>query len=262
MSRKPSPYTRANKTRTNNISNNNNNTNNCPTSPSSNDSDEQLARDMQLAFELQAREEQRARKYQQYRQQKQQKQGSSFAIANNLSPDHMLFVSCTLDGIHDVKLLIDTGASSSAMSLDMVQSLGLLPKLNRGITGSAQGVGSSQIVGIVENVELFINHVEFRLYFMVIDTTMPCCILGLDQLRKYKCQVDLDSDELVFGGKGGVSVPFLPQEEARLVAQQMIVAGSIASSPPPPPTTTTTALTRQPDEADTIQGKIKSLFKF
>ncbi|KAG7341032.1 aspartyl protease [Nitzschia inconspicua] len=254
MSRKPSPYTRANNTRANN--------NNRPTSPSSNDSDEQLARDMQLAFELQAREEQRARKYQQYRQQQQ---GSSFAIANNLSPDHMLFVSCTLDGIHDVKLLIDTGASSSAMSLDMVQSLGLLPKLNRGITGSAQGVGSSQIVGIVENVELSINHVEFRLYFMVIDTTMPCCILGLDQLRKYKCQVDLDSDELVFGGKGGVSVPFLPQEEARLVAQQMIVAGSIASPPPTTTTTTTTtttAPTRQPDEADTIQGKIKSLFKF
>jgi hypothetical protein len=80
---------------------------------------------------------------------------------------------------------------------------------------------------VVENVELLIGHVEFQLFFMVLDSNLPCCILGLDQMRRFKCQVDLDDNVLVFGGKGGVSVPFLEKEEASALAQHMIAAASI-----------------------------------
>ena len=223
------------------------------------DQDELLARDMQLAFDLQAKEEQRALK-----RRDKKKAANSNAHTHDgfdmskLNSDHMLFVSCTLDNTPDVKLLIDTGASSSAMSLDMVKSLGLESKLNTSIYGSAKGVGSGNILGIVENVEALIGHVEFRLFFMVIDSHLPCCILGLDQMRRFKCQVDLETDKLVFGGKGGVSVPFLRQHEAMAVAQQMIAASNMAA---PATTPTATASTTSNNNEHTFEDCVKRIFK-
>lgn len=41
-------------------------------------------------------------------------------------------------------------------------------------------------------------------------------------MRRFKCQVDLDENYLVFGGKDGVKEPFLPQQEAMIVAQTMM----------------------------------------
>eukprot|EP00339_Tiarina_fusa_P016041 CAMPEP_0117031446 /NCGR_PEP_ID=MMETSP0472-20121206/22598_1 /TAXON_ID=693140 ORGANISM="Tiarina fusus, Strain LIS" /NCGR_SAMPLE_ID=MMETSP0472 /ASSEMBLY_ACC=CAM_ASM_000603 /LENGTH=220 /DNA_ID=CAMNT_0004739767 /DNA_START=186 /DNA_END=845 /DNA_ORIENTATION=+ len=182
------------------------------------DEDLQFARDMQLAYELQEKEDKRAER----RRKKEEKHNSTledgFSPAK-LSADHMLFVSCTVESSRQVHLLVDTGASASAMSTNMVYQLGLETKLNQEIVGAAKGVGSSNIVGVVENVECIIGHVEFRLFFMVLEGQMPYAILGLDQMRRFKCQVDLDEDVLVFGGKDGVKEPFLPQQEAMVVAQ-------------------------------------------
>lgn len=218
--------------------------------------DEQMARDMQLAYELQAKEDQKARAaprgtilrgvavsgarggsggggglgrhlapFAQPRRRGKPKEESSlddgFSVSK-LNPDHMLFVNCLFDGKSPVALLVDTGASTSAMSTEMVFKLGLESKLNPNVYGNAKGVGTSNIVGVVENVECTIGHVEFRLFFMVLEGTMPYSILGLDQMRRFKCQVDLDEDVLVFGGKNGVSVPLLPQKEAMAAAHQML----------------------------------------
>jgi hypothetical protein len=217
-----------------------------------NNTDEQLARDMQLAFELQDKEEEQSATAAAIAAA-----GGGTASNYNWNVKYMLFVSCTLDHAHDVTLLVDTGASSSAMSLDMATNLGLLSKLNRNVYGSAMGVGSSNIVGILENIEVvFHGHVEFRLCFMVLDSpTLPCCILGLDQMRKYKCQIDLDGKELVFGGKGGVSVPFLPPSQARQVAQQMMIATQIVPI-------TTRQQEQEEAHRNTLGGILHSFFRF
>jgi hypothetical protein len=222
------------------------------------DTDEQLARDLQLALDLQAKEEQSAAITTATTTANDNNNNN-----NNINAKYMLFVSCTLDNAHDVKLLVDTGASSSAMSLDMAQNLGLLSKLNRNVYGSAKGVGSSNIVGILENIELIFQHnknLEFRLCFLVLDSpTLPCCILGLDQMRKYKCQIDLDAKELVFGGKGGVTVPFLPQYQAQQVAQQMLAKSERS--------TTTSRKEQEQGEimdpfSSTWEGIVNSFFRF
>ena len=133
--------------------------------------DEQLAKDMQFAYDLQAKEDRRAER----RRTKQEKHNSTledgFSPAK-LNADHMLFVSCGIENRHQVHLLVDTGASASAMSTRMVAQLGLESKLNQDIVGNAKGVGSSNIVGVVENVECIIGHVEFRLFFMVLEGQM------------------------------------------------------------------------------------------
>ena len=129
--------------------------------------DERLARDMQLALDLQAKEERRAAR----RLQRGEREHSTLEDGFNRdawNADHMLFVSCTIDQ-REVEMLVDTGASTSAMSIGMVKRLGLEAKLNSSIYGSAKGVGSSNILGIVENLSCTIGHVEFRLFFMVLE---------------------------------------------------------------------------------------------
>lgn len=106
----------------------------------------------------------------------------------------------------------------------MVHRLGLSKHLNQNIQGKASGVGATSIVGLLENVVCLINYVEFRLYFLVLDSNDPWLILGLDLMRRYKCVVDLEKNVLVFGGREGVEVPFLDAEMAGEAAARKIMA--------------------------------------
>eukprot|EP00536_Pseudo-nitzschia_multiseries_P014238 jgi/Psemu1/214155/e_gw1.676.13.1 len=139
------------------------------------------------------------------------------------------------------------------MSVDMAVSLGLEGKINRTIHGDAIGVGSSNIVGILKNVELLVGHVEFRLFFLVVDSALPCCILGLDQMRRFRCLIDLDSNVLTFGGRDGVSVPFLSREEARSVTEKMLCSTNSRVS--------SSSLYDPSRNTGGIGNMIKSLFK-
>jgi DNA damage-inducible protein 1 len=219
--------------------------------------DEQYARDLQVAYDLHAREERRAQRRGVHRgptnNHEPSETGDGF-IQGAVSADHMLFVECAIDS-QQVSMLVDTGASSSVMSMkvrfdlgchlrlfifisqiadnlppsileQMVSFLGLERKMNSSFHGSAQGVGSSSVLGIVENVDCRIGHVGFRSFFLVLEGSMPYCILGLDQLRRFNCVVDVGGNSLVFGGRDGVSVPFLPQELAANVASTMMSEGN------------------------------------
>ncbi|KAL3938601.1 MAG: hypothetical protein SGBAC_006518 [Bacillariaceae sp.] len=153
--------------------------------------DEQYAKDMQLAYNLQAKEEQRAHDLKKIQREFHTPLQDGYS-QRNLSPDHMLFIRCLIDD-NSVDLLVDTGASVSAMSVNM-------------------------------HVDCIIGHVEFRLFFMVLEGNMPYSILGLDQMRRFRCNIDIDENVLVFGGKSGVSVPFLPREEAAIAAHNMVAS--------------------------------------
>ena len=136
--------------------------------------------------------------------------------------DHMLYVLCEIDG-YPAEMLIDSGASTSAISSMMMKKLNLETKLSPQIAGNASGVGMTKILGAIENVTCSVGQglFEFRLFFMVLDApTIPILILGLDQMRRFKCIVDLDDNVLRFGGNkdGGVGVPFLSKELASQAA--------------------------------------------
>lgn len=185
--------------------------------------DAKLARDMQIAMNLQAEEDQ-------LEEDRWRRDEGGGGYPTNLTPDHMLFVTCEVEG-RLVQMLVDSGASSSAISLQMVKNLGLERHLNRYIQGEASGVGTAKIEGILENVACQIGHVEFRLFFLVLNTNSPWLIFGLDQMRRFKCLIDLDSNHIMFGGKDGVSVPFLEQElAADLLVQKFEQDRSIAAN--------------------------------
>lgn len=86
--------------------------------------DEQYARDLQLAYDLHAREERRSRR-RRGRNHAQNAEDSPGPFDEGdgfrhgaLSADHMLFVACKVNG-HKAEMLVDTGASTSAMSMQV-----------------------------------------------------------------------------------------------------------------------------------------------
>jgi hypothetical protein len=191
--------------------------------------DEQLARDLQLALHLEDKEhekESRRRRRNEKSETASCLERDGFCAPGNLNnADHMLYVPCHVDG-RAIELLVDSGASSSAISSAMLARLGLQHKVNPAVAGAASGVGSAQILGVLENIACKIGHVEFRLYFMVLEVQVPLLILGLDQLRRFNCLIDLENNKLVFGGTNGVSVPFLSRELAAQTAQSSFVMGA------------------------------------
>lgn len=112
-------------------------------------------------------------------------------------------------------MLVDTGAQSSVLSMPLVRQLGLTNRVDRRYQGVAAGVGRAKISGSIRNVSAHLGngHVEFLMDFIVLEVQDPLVILGLDQMRKYKCLVDMEREKLIFGGAGGVEVEMLPPNQ-------------------------------------------------
>jgi hypothetical protein len=198
--------------------------------------DEQVARDIQLALDLQ-----QALDMQEEENQLASTSSSAPARSRHDDPlgssgyphvdwnrlDHMLFVTCEVEG-RLVEMLVDSGASSSCISYSMVRYLGLQRHFNPGVRGQATGAGTANILGLLENVSCQIGHVEFRLFFLVLDTERPYLILGLDQMRRFSCVLDLENNQLLFGGRDGVSAPFLDRELAHAAATRPLPREALA----------------------------------
>lgn len=139
---------------------------------------------------------------------------------------HMCLIPCTIGNI-TVEMLVDTGAQTSVLSMPLVRQLGL--SLDRSLMGVAAGVGRARICGRVTNVvcSLGTGHVEFLMDFIVLDVSDQLVIIGLDQLRKYKCLVDMERELLIFGGAGGVEVQMLPAEHQHFDARSWNNSGCI-----------------------------------
>mmetsp|Transcript_28865 Transcript_28865/g.37689 ORF Transcript_28865/g.37689 Transcript_28865/m.37689 type:complete len:325 (-) Transcript_28865:63-1037(-) len=122
----------------------------------------------------------------------------------------MCHVPCVLGDHICVEMMVDTGAQKSVISIELARELGLESNIDRREWGVAAGVGRARILGKISNVICVLGHVEFHMDFLVLDVTDRLLLLGLDQMRKYNCIVDLQRDVLIFGGNGGVEVPMLP----------------------------------------------------
>lgn len=129
-------------------------------------------------------------------------------IQPQVTSDEMVHVACEIGNIA-VEMMVDTGAQSSVISRPLMDQLQLRPKLNQMRSGVAAGVGTAKIIGTLEQVPVTLGHVEFALDFAVLDVSEPLLMLGIDQMRRFKCIIDLERNVMVFGGGGGVEVPFL-----------------------------------------------------
>lgn len=131
----------------------------------------------------------------------------------------MIYVECEVGNSGtSVEMLVDTGAQMSVISSPLVQQLRLEDQVDFSRGGVASGVGHARIVGCLQGVPVRLGSesgVEFALDFSVLDVHQDLLMLGIDQLRRFECIIDLQRQCLVFGGQGGTQVNFLPPDEDR-----------------------------------------------
>ena len=134
-------------------------------------------------------------------------------MPESLFPVHMLFINVEINK-HKVAALIDTGAQSSFISADYCQKCGLMNLMDKRFQGIARGVGASRILGVIHAAEIKILNKVILAKINVIENNEVGFVFGLDNLRKYNCNVDLKKNGLVFPDIG-ITATFLSDGEIR-----------------------------------------------
>ena len=81
-----------------------------------------------------------------------------------MQTNHMLYVLCQVIE-QTVEMMIDSGASSSVVSSKMLSKMGMLDKLKKEVEGVVLGVGSAEVLGVLENVPCGLGAIKFRSSF-------------------------------------------------------------------------------------------------
>jgi DNA damage-inducible protein 1 len=78
--------------------------------------------------------------------------------------------------------------------------------------GMAQGIGTSRILGRVHAVDVKILDQTFVFSFTILEDNKVDMLLGLDNLKRHQCQIDL-VDNVLRMKKGDFMIPFLSDGE-------------------------------------------------
>lgn len=163
---------------------------------------------------------------------------------------HMLYITCSINGV-PVKAFVDSGAQQSFMNVETATRCNLLRLVDKRMQGTALGVGQQVIIGRIHlvEVELGDGHVQAPFSFSVLQEQVVNVILGLDQLRRHQCCIDLQHNCLRFT-QYDVAIPFLheyqlTEEMQALTAKREApvekeadgtTKDTTTTTPPPPPT--------------------------
>ena len=134
-------------------------------------------------------------------------------MPESLFPVHMLYINVEINK-HKIAALIDTGAQSSFISADFCKKYGLMNLMDKRFQGVAHGVGASRILGVIHAAEIKILNKVILARINVIENNEVGFVFGLDNLRKYNCNVDLKKNGLVFPDIG-ITAAFLSDGEIR-----------------------------------------------
>ena len=129
----------------------------------------------------------------------------------SLFPVHMLYINMEINK-HKISALIDTGAQSSFMSENMCKKCGLINLMDKRFQGIARGVGASKILGVIHSAEIKILDKIILARINIIENNDVGFVLGLDNLRKHNCNIDLKKNGLVFPDIG-ITAQFLSDGE-------------------------------------------------
>lgn len=138
-------------------------------------------------------------------------------MPESLFPVHMLFINIEMNN-KKVNALVDTGAQSSFMSVDLCRKCNLMNMVDKRFQGIARGVGASKIIGVIHAAQIKIMNKVIMLKINIIENNEIGFVLGLDNLRKYNCNVDLKKNGLVFPDIG-ITAPFLSDGEIRKIRE-------------------------------------------
>ena len=141
-------------------------------------------------------------------------------MPESLVPVHMLYINVEINN-NKVAALVDTGAQSTFMSLELCIKCGLMNMVDKRFQGVARGVGASRIVGVIHAAQIKIMNKMIATKINVIENNEIGLVFGLDSLRAHRCNVDLKLNALVFPDIG-IKANFLSDGEIKRMKEQRI----------------------------------------
>ncbi len=112
----------------------------------------------------------------------------------------MLYIDCKVNNV-PMKAFVDSGAQTTIMSRDCAKKVGIYHLLDERFSGMAIGVGSAKILGRIHLTTMTIGNTHFPLSITVLDQGGLEFLLGLDQLRRHQCSIDLAQNCLCIGNE-------------------------------------------------------------
>ena len=104
-------------------------------------------------------------------------------------------VMCELNGFV-IPAMIDTGAQISVISSSCAQRCRIAQQMDTRYAGKAVGVGSTDILGRINEVATRLGPVTFNTKLSVLRKSGAEFILGLDFLRRFRCQINMNEEIL------------------------------------------------------------------
>jgi DNA damage-inducible protein 1 len=151
-------------------------------------------------------------------------------LAYDITPESfasvtMLYIDMVVNG-HKVQAFVDSGAQTTIISSGLAEKVGIDRLIDKRFQGEARGVGSQKIQGKIHSTPIKIgdSDIELPCSFVVIDTQVDL-LFGLDMLRRHKCVIDLEHDQLVVGGH--ITTKFLPESQ---IENKMFGGGQAVSN--------------------------------
>ena len=123
----------------------------------------------------------------------------------------MLWVNFEVNGV-PMRSFVDSGAQSTIMSKGAAEKCGILRLMDTRMAGVAHGVGTATILGRIHQVPSKVAGHNIPLAITVVEQESMPFLFGLDNLRRFRCCIDLEKGELRFSSEG-FATPFLQEHE-------------------------------------------------
>lgn len=130
----------------------------------------------------------------------------------------MLYVDTVVNG-HPVQAFVDSGAQSTIMTKQTAKLCGIDHLIDTRFAGQAVGVGTGIILGRIHLAQMKINKAFFPITITVMEKMSSNndmkFLLGLDNLKRFTCSIDLELNVLRFklGPGEYMSTPFLHEKD-------------------------------------------------
>lgn len=134
-------------------------------------------------------------------------------LPETLIPVHMLYINIEMNK-KKITALVDTGAQSTVMSKSIAEKCDLINLCDTRFSGIAKGVGESKIIGVVHAAQMKVCDQFIMCKVTVVENNAVGMIFGLDNMRSYRCNIDLIKQALVFPDVG-IQAPFLSDGEIK-----------------------------------------------
>lgn len=141
-----------------------------------------------------------------------------------------LQVMCEVNG-YLIPAMIDTGAEITVMSASCAKRCGVSNLIDTQHSGKAVGVGFSEIVGGIDGMGLRIGPLNFQSKISILRSSRCDFLIGLDILKRFKCDISLREKHLRFHLRGEeVRIPLLSSSTDHQEVN-ILPTSSVASKP-------------------------------